>query len=196
MIVFEDPAVTLPAGGRWLLDLVVTDDGGQLVDVAPTVTITRPDDTTTPATADRTGPGRYRAVVELVDAGRHVAAATAAGYGAAAVAGWVVGTTTAGGMPTSADVVAYMGPSSWTTDQIDEALAAESDAQRAVCRVGAYVSADLRSALLRRVQRALAMRRLPLAMQTGDVDAGAVMPPGRDPEVRRLEAPYRRMVMG
>lgn len=197
-VYFDEPAATLPLGGRWLLDVVTTDDDGQLVDAAPTLAVERPDGTTTPLVVEHVDAGRYRAVYVTAAAGRHVASASSATAGAAATAAYVVTATTAAGLPTASDVVAYMGASSWTVDQIDDALAAELDAQRAVCRVGAYYGADLRNALLRRVQRNLTMRRLPLALLQGDAGAGeaSTMPPGRDPEVRRLEGPYRKVVIG
>ena len=53
---------------------------------------------------------------------------------------------------------------------------------------------DLAEALFRRVHRNLAMRNLPLAIQSdGD---GGIRIGGNDPEIRRLEAPYRRAVLG
>jgi hypothetical protein len=46
------------------------------------------------------------------------------------------------------------------------------------------------------VARNLAMRGLPVAVLRGDGEAGDTILPGRDPEVRRFEAPYRRLKMG
>jgi hypothetical protein len=56
---------------------------------------------------------------------------------------------------------------------------------------------DLVEALCRRVARNLAMRALPLAVQMSNTDMGAVATRlgSSDPEVRRLEAPYRRLVV-
>lgn len=112
-------------------------------------------------------------------------------------------------VPTTADVVAYLGDgadrwkvvmgsvSAWP--QIDKALAAEAAAQAAACRIpvlAADYPPDLGQALCRRVARALAMRALPLAVLQGDAEAGSLVLPGRDSEVRRLEGPYRRLVVG
>lgn len=101
---------------------------------------------------------------------------------------------------TVADVTSYLGEDrgSWSDDELQEALDAESADQAA--RVTYPVDADgdpvaapnLDEALKRRVARNLAMRRLPLAVLQGDADAGSTTLPGSDPEVRRLEAPYRK----
>lgn len=53
---------------------------------------------------------------------------------------------------------------------------------------------DLREALIRRVARNLAMGALPLGVQATEV--GGMVLGGKDPEVRRLEAPWRKVVMG
>ena len=79
---------------------------------------------------------------------------------------------------------------------IQGALNAETSAQAGKCRIPDPVPADLDEALKRRVVRNLALRKLPLAMLQGDADGGAVVLPGNDPEVRRLEAPHRKLVMG
>lgn len=100
-------------------------------------------------------------------------------------------------MPTVAEVMTYLGDAAaqWGNADVQGALDAEQAAQARVCRIASY-SNDLREALLRRVQRNLAMRALPLAVLQGDPEAGSTVLPGRDPEVRRLEAPYRKVVMG
>lgn len=61
------------------------------------------------------------------------------------------------------------------------------------CRVDPYNDA-LAGALLRRVQRALAMRNLPLGVLQDD--SGSTRLGSTDPEVRRLEAPYRKVTIG
>jgi len=95
---------------------------------------------------------------------------------------------------TLADVTAYLGPTSWDSTAIAGALAAEQSAQDQRCRTSSVYPPDLAEAVMRRVARNLALRGLPLAMQAGD--AGASYAPGRDPEIRRLEGPYRRRVVG
>lgn len=108
-------------------------------------------------------------------------------------------------LPTVDDVVAYLGDaaSQWTDDEGDtypaiaEELSAETAAQARACVVPDSYPDELKLALMRRVQRALSMRALPLAVLQGDSELGsAAFLPARDPEVRRREAPYRRMVGG
>jgi hypothetical protein len=113
-------------------------------------------------------------------------------------AAYVAGATTSTGMPNVADVARYLKGSAanWTTAELQEELDGEASAQRDKCGVLAVYPPALRKALLRRVQRALAMRALPLAVMQGDADGGANILPGNDPEVRRLENPHRRLPTG
>lgn len=191
-------AELLPIGGRWIIAVETTDDDGALVDAAPTVTVTLPAGSTTSPTVELVSTGVYRAAYEVGTAGRYVARVVAAGYGAADFAAYATATTAGTGMPDTDDVAAYMGDSaaSWETEEIQDALDAEAAAQRSRCRVGGVYPADLRQALLRRVVRNLALRSLPLAVLRGDAEAGDTILPGSDPEVRRLEAPYRKLVVG
>lgn len=92
-------------------------------------------------------------------------------------------------VPTDAEVAALLGRS----DDITAVYDAEVAAQASRCRVDPY-NAALAAALVRRVSRALAMRNLPLAVLQDE--AGATRLGSADPEVRRLEAPYRRVVIG
>lgn len=191
-------AQLLPIGGRWLIEVETTDDDGALFDAAPTVTVTLPGGSTTSPTAELVSTGVYRAAYEVGTAGRYVARVVASGYGAVDLAAYATTTTAATGMPTTDEVAAYLGESaaSWETEELQDALDAEAAAQRSTCRVGGVYPADLRQALLRRVVRNLAMRRLPLAVLRGDAEGGDTVLPGRDPEVRRLEAPHRKLVVG
>lgn len=97
---------------------------------------------------------------------------------------------------------AYLGPSAagFGDDQISAALATETLAQKSVCRVpldqdeNESYPADLAEALLRRVARNLAVRNVPLGVQTTPL--GEVLRfSSSDPETRRLEAPYRRVAV-
>ena len=86
----------------------------------------------------------------------------------------------------------------YTDAVLTSALAAESVAQGAVL-ASRYVSVvatnpALTQALFRRVSRNLAMRALPLALNEGENGTSYVG--AKDPEVRRLEGPYRKRVVG
>jgi hypothetical protein len=101
--------------------------------------------------------------------------------------------------PTAEDVEAYLGTTSYTTEKLGAALAAEKAAQAARCRVPADDAtwpADLTEALKRRVARNLALRAVPLAQFQGDQEIGTFTPRIVDSEVRRLEAPHRRITVG
>jgi hypothetical protein len=114
-------------------------------------------------------------------------------------------------MPTAPDlaaVKAYLGTNSGESDaDISAALAAEVVAQAAVVRFPADPAppasplpypADLAEALKRRVARNLAMKRLPLAVQQSmnEFGSSAIRLGSTDPEIRRLEAPHRKWVVG
>lgn len=191
--------VTLPVGGRWVVDVLVTDDDGHLVDQAPVATVADPAGGTGSAAVDRVDVGTYRAAYTPTLTGRHVLAVLTADHGAEVAAVYVVGATTAAGMPNADDVAVYLkgDAASWSTEELADVLEVEAGAQRDRCRVPAAYPPALRGALLRRCHRNLAMRRIPLAMPSGDADgepSGGVLP-GKDPEVRRLEAPWRRLTL-
>ena len=190
-------SVLLPVGGQWLIEVETTDLDGQLVDAAPTVAVTRPDGTAvTPApTAAPVTAGRYRATYTIAAPGRHIALVTAGGD-VADFAAHALAVTAGNGMPDVPSVVAYLGETSHTEEEIGDALDAEAAAQRAVCRVGAVYPPDLAEALKRRVARNLELRQMPLAMTRGDAEVGPTFLPGRDPEISRLEGPYRKLVFG
>lgn len=192
-------AVDLPISGTWALVVAVTDSSGCPAAVTPTVTVTLPGGSTATPTAEAVTSGVYRAVYVVGSAGRYVARVTTAENGAADFAAHVTATVAATGMPDLDAVKTYLRVPLDDTEQDDEigdALDAESSAQRDVCRVPAAYPASLREALLRRVARNLALRNLPLAVLRGDGEAGDTVLPGRDPEVRRFEAPYRKLRIG
>jgi len=182
----------------WALRVSVTDLDGYAVDAASAtaVTVTLPGGTTSAPTVETVTTGDYRATYTAGTAGRYVARVVVTGYGAADFAAYAAATTTGTGMPDVTAVANYLGAdaSSWDTDDLQDALDAEASAQRDRCRVPAVYPDSLRQALLRRVQRNLAMRRLPLAVLQGDAEATRIG--GNDPEVRRFEAPYRKLVIG
>ena len=110
-------------------------------------------------------------------------------------------------LPTVADLEEYLGadavevlPEGETT----RVHAAELAAQQSACRprffedAGALYPADLLAAFLRRCDRHIAIRKLPLATIVSDGESGTtvIRLTGRDPEVRRLEGPYRKTPVG
>ncbi len=198
----------LPIGGLWDIAVSITDSAGSVSATAPTVTVTLPDGSTATPTAEADSVGHFRAAVTTTLPGRYAARVVAAGYGAADFTAWASAVVPGTGMPSLADLrgasedrddpddLGYLGANSWTDDEIQDALDAEAAAQRSLCEVPADYPGDMRQALLRRTARNLAMRKMPLAVLRGDADGGDTILPGRDPEVRRLESPYRRMVVG
>lgn len=110
--------------------------------------------------------------------------ATTSGYGGGLYGGG------AADVPTLEAVAAELGK---TEDNIERAYNAEIIAQALACRVDPY-SEDLAAALIRRVKRAKAMEALPLGVILDE--AGSVRVGYTDGEIRRLEAPYRRLAMG
>lgn len=194
----------LGVGGEWIMSARVLDVDGQLVtDDTVTATKTDPTAVTTSLAVTALGDGIYRAVLYPAAAGRWTARLTSA-HGALDFAAYV---TAVNAPPTLVDLRGdpddvdtgdgYLGPTSWTDADITSALDSEAAAQRAVCRVPAAYPADLGEALKRRVAVNLARRPLALGMTQGDADTGtANYLPGSDPEVRRLEGPWRRLVGG
>jgi hypothetical protein len=189
-------SVDLPVSGSWDLCVLVADDTGAAVDTTPTVTVTLPaGGTAAPAMTSDTL-GVFRAVYLPGTAGRYVARVVAAGLGAVDFAAYVTATVAGTAMPAPADFLDYVGAHSWTDDEVQDALDAEAAAQRGVCDVPAAYPADLRNALLRRTQRNLVMRGLPLAVLRGDAESGDTLIPRLDSEVRRFESPHRKLPIG
>jgi hypothetical protein len=112
------------------------------------------------------------------------------------------------GAPDAGVVTAYLttvdksAASKYGVDAIEAALRAETAAQARVCRVPTDPAVDypddLTEALCRRVAVNLAVRANPLGIQNAISELGAsqVRVGGTDREVRRLEAPFRKLVMG
>lgn len=91
----------------------------------------------------------------------------------------------------------YLGTDiSWTDPEISGALLAETAAQAARCKLPTVMTDDLAEALKRRVARNLAARAVPVASFTSfDGGATSTRVPTNDPEIARLEAPYRKLVV-
>ncbi len=93
-------------------------------------------------------------------------------------------------VPSVSEVASALGKSA---GDIESAYDAEVADQARRCRVEPYNEA-LAAALVRRVQRSLAMKNLPLGVLQDE--AGSTRVGSTDPEVRRLEGPYRKVVVG
>lgn len=205
-------SVNLPVGGVWDIALLVTDSLGVGVDDQPVITVTLPGGGSATPTAEHVSGGVYRAQYVTAAPGRHIARAVTLVSGSTDLTAWATPITPAAAMPTIEDLrgldpdredpedLGYLGKNSFTDDEIQDALDAEAAAQRSTCRVPAAYPADLRQALLRRVAVNLANRALPLAIVQGDGEMGgagsAAYLPGKDPQVRRYERAYPRLVMG
>lgn len=193
-----DTSVDLPVGGVWTIAVLVTDADRCPVDDAPVVTVTLPAGSTATPTVEHVSTGLYRVAYVVGTPDRYIARAVTTGHGAADFTAFVTATVAGTAMP---DVDACRdydkdngGYASWTDGQVQDALDAEASAQRRVCKVPAAYPPDLRQALLRRVQRNIVMRGQPGVRVTENGDP--VYTPTNDPEVRRFERPYRRLVFG
>lgn len=196
---FTQPSIGLPVGGAWAF-LVETRDalGYRSTVVTPTLSITTPAGAVVPVVLDSVdNAGLWSASYAVATSGRYVAAVSTP-EDTVALAAYAYAATPSSGMPTVDTVGKYLGnrAGNWTTVDLQDALDAEASAQRDVCVVPAAYPDSLRQALLRRVQRNLAMRSLPLAVQTGDADGGTLVLPGRDPVVRQYEGPHLRRSVG
>lgn len=186
-------------GDELLLTHPVHNLDGEAVNAATVIlTVTLPDLTTaTPAVANPPETtGLYEVAYTLTQAGRYIFAWKTTSPNTADSSS--VEAVAPGALPTLAQIKTYLGDTAtqWADADIQDALAAEIDAQAGTCRVGAVYPPALAQALKRRVARNLAMRALPLAVLQGDAETGSTTLPGRDPEVRRLEARYRKVVFG
>lgn len=191
--VLSGGGVTLSVGAVWELVIAVTDDCFPAA-VTPTVLVTVPAGPDVAATVEAYG-GGWKATYPTVSAGLHTALVQASPYGAVAVAALVNAVAGLAAWPTREDLDTYLREHSATDQELDDALAGERQAQFIACKIPGAYPADLRNALLRRCARYLALKGIPLAVLQGDGENGNLILPGRDPEVRRLEGPYRRFVV-
>lgn len=198
---FTDPGVLVPAGGQWMLIVRTRDSQGYVTSsVTPALLVTLPNGSTAAlifAPWPYLGGGGWQVAYTTTVTGRYLAHISTP-EDAVDAAAYAVGPTSNTALPTVDDVARYLkgAAASWSTAELQDELDAEAEHQQAKCGVRAAYPAPLRKALLRRVQRALAMRALPLATVQGDADGGNILLPGNDPEVRRLEAPYRKLATG
>jgi hypothetical protein len=173
---------------------VVDEDGDPVNASTCVLTVTKPDLTTSTPTVSNPETGEYEADWLYAAAGRHIFTwVTTVPNTTESTVVYAVAPTA---LPTLAVVKDYLGTTSATDAEITAALAAETAAQDAVCRVEAYYPPDLAEALKRRVARNLALRGIPLAVLQGDAEGGSLVLPRLDVEVRRLEGPHRKLIAG
>ncbi len=174
---------------------------------APTLAVMLPDDTTLMPVVTFEADGRddemrqlWLAELAPQDPGRYVAAVTDGEGGSALLLAYVSEVTTSAAMPSAASLDDWLGPGehSWSEPELADAMRVALAAQRRVCRVSAVYSDDLREAAHRRAARYLFLRKQLTAQSRddGDFDSLPTLPPGRDFEVRSLEAPFRRIPIG
>lgn len=186
-------------GDTWRVLLAVTDlDGTAAEPESVAVTVTLPSGLAGTITATAEGiTGLYWVATDVTAAGDHAVQITVTDtdFGDdVIVTGFTATSITSPGFE-PATVITYLADStSATAAEVADALAAEVEAQKRVCRIPVPYPADLAQALKRRVARNLAARMVPVASFTafeGGTTSARV--PANDVEVRRLEAPHRRL---
>lgn len=190
---------------RWVMDLAITDDSGYLPSAEPVITLqlSQPDnDQPDPfPEVEKLSSGVYRFVLEVSESGRYVAVVLVDGYGTLGFTAFVQSITPAGNMPTPTDVRDYADDSEnigeWEDADIQAVLDSEASQQRARLDIGAVFTPDLFEALVRRTVLALNRRS---KLNAGDFSTGVLNGESQafipnDPEIRRLEAPYKKVVL-
>ena len=106
------------------------------------------------------------------------------------------------GVPTVGEVRSWLqlAPTSLTDDQLQVVIDGELAGQAASCRVPpdpADYPDQLREALYRRVGRVTSGRQVPMGLSS-DIGSeyGASRVPSYDPEIERIEGPFRVVVFG
>jgi hypothetical protein len=180
-------------GDVWVSTVLVTSDtSGLPVTGTLTATATDPSSNDTSVTATALTRGVYQLAVDLTAAGRWLLRVVEPDHGAAVFAVDVLAAVEA--RPTLAQVLDYLGETSETDAAVAAALAAETAAQASACRIPATYPPDLAEALKRRVARNLAAKAVPVATFTSFEGGGtSTRVPMIDPEVARLERPWRRI---
>jgi hypothetical protein len=196
---YTEQSQTLDVGDEWVISVAILDDDGDPTDATVGIIVTTPSGLISGPVVTEDETGLYTSTFTTTEEGRHLAVATVTGdvVGVCAFTAWTSSPTYADGMPTISDVSLYLGESSWTNDELTDALEAEAAAQRARCKVPAVYPADLAQALKRRVARNLAARSVPVATFTSfDGGGTSTRVPMLDAEIARFEAPYRKRRVG
>jgi hypothetical protein len=183
----------LVVGSEWCVEFITSEDD-YTVSSNPTLTVTLPDGSTLVPSYDWDTPvGVYQYRVPVVLTGRYLAEISGDDLLNRTITAYALPVTKESEMPVVGDAVAYMGIQV-DQDTLEELFEAEKASQRARCRIPAAYPPDLRLALLRRTKRAWEMRQNTAASEAGEFSTGFV--PMNDPEVRRLEGPYRKVFLG
>jgi hypothetical protein len=195
-----DWGATPDVGDTWRGWLSVYDtDGIPAVADAVTVAVTLPSGAAGAGTATaQAAVGLYLLEYDFVASGWHtvVVTVTSAELGDDVLTFTVYVRATSGARPDMSAIKTYLGDTSATDEEISDALAAETQAQARVCRIPADYPEDLAQALKRRVARNLAARAVPVATFTAFEGGGtSTRVPRLDAEIRRFEAPFRRVVI-
>lgn len=178
---------------------VYDEDGYPANPTSASLTITKPDASTATPTLVNDETGVFTNDYTPAATGRYVAVFTATGTNAGTVVTVFDVQAVLGSVITLTQVKDYLGVAVSTSHgdaKIQAALDAERAAQARACDLDDY-GPDLREALYRRVAVNLASRSVPLAEFTALPDGGGftTRATGSDAVVRRLEAPYRKMVV-
>lgn len=178
------------------LTFTVTDADGNAANAGgAALLITLPDGTTTSPTLDNPVTGTYQTDYVPTLPGRHVARLTLTGANAGVIEDVFDVAPLAQAHVTVADVRDYLGDTSATDPTLAAALLAEQFAQARRCWIDPYTP-DLREALLRRCARNMAARAVPVtAVSSFEGGATVTRVPANDPEIARLEGPYRKRVI-
>jgi len=181
------------------LRFLLTDEDGEPADpTSYSLTVRRPDGTDEALVATNPEVGDWRCDYFPTVDGRFVATFVATGDVADAIEDTFDVAPPASAAVTVDQVKQYAGANSgidqWSDTELATTLAAEQSAQARACRIDPY-SLDLQEALKRRVVRNLALRALPIGI-AGGANFEPTRIAKRDPEIRRLEGPYRKVVTG
>ena len=181
---------SVTAGERWHLTVDVTVDGDG---AAPAYVVTGAGTASGDMTLVDGYSCRWEAFVPTSAAGWYMAVITA-GADVLNLACYAEPVVAPNARPTVADVDDYLRNGSWTEDETARALAAEESDQRARCYTAPTYPPSLFHALVRRAARALAMQSILLGVQDSGDFVSRI--PRWDAEIRRYEAPYRKLVVG
>jgi len=184
-------------GDTWRGVLLVTDvDGTSASADTVTVVVVEPSGATLAGTAtEQDTPGEYIVEYDVAVSGLHIIIITAASttFGTDVLTMSIHVRATTGTIPDMSAVMAYLGDTSYTAEEISDALAAEQAAQTHACTIPAEYPADLAQALKRRVARNLAARDVPVASFTSFEGGGtSARVPKIDAEIARFEGPWRK----